>query len=116
MASPQETIPGMRGRLSGPRVLLQRNTTLPKYPSSEAGVRFGTSSTPKIPIGSMNDQEILLSSTSSTALSIESQWELPSRGHVGMLSLIAAEFAIFTIFVVAYLFRSEERRVGKECR
>ena len=45
-----------------------------------------------------------MSSTSSPALSIESQWELPSRGHVGMLSLIAAEFAIFTIFVVAYLF------------
>jgi cytochrome c oxidase subunit 3 len=52
----------------------------------------------------MNDSEILLSSTSSTALSIESQWELPSRGNVGMLSLIAAEFTIFTIFVVAYLF------------
>ncbi len=31
-------------------------------------------------------------------------WELPSRGRVGMLSLIAAESAIFTIFVVAYLF------------
>jgi len=31
-------------------------------------------------------------------------WQLPSRGRVGMLSLIAAESAIFTIFVVAYLF------------
>jgi cytochrome c oxidase subunit 3/cytochrome o ubiquinol oxidase subunit 3 len=31
-------------------------------------------------------------------------WELPSRGRVGMFSLIAAECAIFTIFVVAYLF------------
>ena len=31
-------------------------------------------------------------------------WELPSRGHVGMLSLIIAEAAIFTIFVVAYIF------------
>ena len=28
----------------------------------------------------------------------------PSRGRVGMLALIAAEAAIFTIFVVAYLF------------
>lgn len=45
-----------------------------------------------------------MSSTSSTASSIEVQWVLPSRGHVGMLSLIAAELAIFTIFVVAYLF------------
>jgi cytochrome c oxidase subunit 3/cytochrome o ubiquinol oxidase subunit 3 len=31
-------------------------------------------------------------------------WQLPSRGRVGMLGLIAAESAIFTIFVVAYLF------------
>jgi cytochrome c oxidase subunit 3 len=29
---------------------------------------------------------------------------LPSRGRVGMFSLIAAESAIFTIFVVAYIF------------
>jgi cytochrome c oxidase subunit III len=34
----------------------------------------------------------------------EIPWTLPSRGRVGMLSLIAAESAIFTIFVVAYLF------------
>src|SRR5580692_1718908 len=31
-------------------------------------------------------------------------WRLPSRGRVGMYCLIAAEVAIFTIFVVAYLF------------
>src|SRR4026209_1818460 len=31
-------------------------------------------------------------------------WSLPDRGKVGMLSLIIAESAIFTIFVVAYLF------------
>ena len=31
-------------------------------------------------------------------------WNLPSRGRVGMYCLIAAEAAIFTIFVVAYLF------------
>ena len=31
-------------------------------------------------------------------------WHLPSRGRVGMYCLIAAETAIFTIFVVAYLF------------
>lgn len=31
-------------------------------------------------------------------------WTLPSRGRVGMFSLIAAESAIFTIFVVAYIF------------
>jgi cytochrome c oxidase subunit 3/cytochrome o ubiquinol oxidase subunit 3 len=31
-------------------------------------------------------------------------WTLPSRGVVGMCSFIIAESAIFTIFVVAYLF------------
>ncbi|MFY9979059.1 MAG: cytochrome c oxidase subunit 3 [Candidatus Sulfotelmatobacter sp.] len=31
-------------------------------------------------------------------------WHLPSRGKVAMASLIIAESAIFTIFVVAYLF------------
>jgi len=31
-------------------------------------------------------------------------WTLPDRGTVGMLSFIVAELAIFTIFVVAYLF------------
>ena len=34
----------------------------------------------------------------------EAEWVLPSRGRVGMFSLIAAESAIFTIFVVAYIF------------
>jgi cytochrome c oxidase subunit III len=32
------------------------------------------------------------------------EWKLPSRGSVAMYSLIAAESAIFSIFVVAYLF------------
>jgi cytochrome c oxidase subunit 3 len=45
-----------------------------------------------------------LSSISSVPSTIEQPWVLPSRGRVGMLSLIAAELAIFTIFVVAYLF------------
>jgi cytochrome c oxidase subunit 3 len=34
----------------------------------------------------------------------EIEWKLPARGQVGMYCLIAAESAIFTIFVVAYLF------------
>jgi cytochrome c oxidase subunit III len=45
-----------------------------------------------------------LSSANIAQPSIESQWTLPSRGRVGMVSLIAAESAIFTIFVVAYIF------------
>jgi cytochrome c oxidase subunit 3/cytochrome o ubiquinol oxidase subunit 3 len=32
------------------------------------------------------------------------EWELPSRGRVGMLALILAEVTVFTIFVVAYLY------------
>jgi len=34
----------------------------------------------------------------------EMPWTLPSKGRVGMFSLITAESAIFTIFVVAYIF------------
>jgi cytochrome c oxidase subunit III len=32
------------------------------------------------------------------------EWVLPSRGTVGMICLITAEVAVFTIFVVAYVF------------
>lgn len=45
-----------------------------------------------------------MSSAPLAAPPMESQWVLPSRGLVGILSLIAAETAIFVIFVVAYLF------------
>ena len=34
----------------------------------------------------------------------EAPWQLPDRGKVAMAALIIAESAIFTIFVVAYLF------------
>ena len=34
----------------------------------------------------------------------EAQWVQPPRAMVGMLSLILAESAIFSIFVVAYVF------------
>lgn len=36
-------------------------------------------------------------------------WQTPSRGVVGMLSLIAAESAIFIIFIVAYIFYTSTR-------
>ena len=45
-----------------------------------------------------------MSATSVTLADARTQWDLPSRGRVGMLSLITAEAAIFSIFVVAYLF------------
>jgi len=42
--------------------------------------------------------------TATIALTPEQSTTNPDRGRVGMFSLIAAESAIFTIFVVAYLF------------
>ena len=41
-------------------------------------------------------------------------WSLPDRGRVGMYGLIAAEAAIFTIFVVAYLFYVGKSLVGPQ--
>jgi cytochrome c oxidase subunit 3 len=44
-------------------------------------------------------------STMSVAIpEVETPWTLPSKGRVGMFALITAESAIFTIFVVAYIF------------
>jgi cytochrome c oxidase subunit 3 len=45
-----------------------------------------------------------VTSAAITRPSIEPDLALPSRGRVGMFTLIAAETAIFTIFVVAYIF------------
>ncbi|HEY2120114.1 MAG TPA: cytochrome c oxidase subunit 3 [Candidatus Acidoferrum sp.] len=53
-----------------------------------------------------------MSSNAISQASIEQQWSLPYKGHVGMLCLIAAESAIFTIFVVAYIFYIGESLSG----
>jgi cytochrome c oxidase subunit 3 len=45
-----------------------------------------------------------MSAPSVTIPEAEIRWNLPARGPVGMYCLIAAETAIFTIFVVAYIF------------
>jgi cytochrome c oxidase subunit 3/cytochrome o ubiquinol oxidase subunit 3 len=45
-----------------------------------------------------------MNATSMTVSGARSEWNLPDRGRVAMLCLIAAEAAIFTIFVVAYVF------------
>ena len=45
-----------------------------------------------------------MSISAATTADAHLAWELPSRGRVAMYFLIAAESAIFTIFVVAYLF------------
>jgi cytochrome c oxidase subunit 3 len=45
-----------------------------------------------------------MNATSIAAAELRVEWDRPARGRVAMFSLIAAEAAIFTIFVVAYLF------------
>ena len=45
-----------------------------------------------------------MSAPSVTMPEADIRWDLPARGPVGMYCLIAAEAAIFTIFVVAYIF------------
>jgi cytochrome c oxidase subunit III len=44
------------------------------------------------------------------------RWNLPARGPVGMYGLIAAESAIFTIFVVAYIFYIGKSLTGPQPR
>ena len=53
-----------------------------------------------------------MSDTSVTMARPDLLWKLPSRGRVGMASLIAAEAAIFIIFVVAYLFYAGKSLTG----
>jgi cytochrome c oxidase subunit III len=45
-----------------------------------------------------------MSATTTSFPGTAPEWHLPSRGKVAMAGLIIAESAIFTIFVVAYLF------------
>src|SRR5271163_5289374 len=45
-----------------------------------------------------------MSAMANPFLEAPSSWSLPYRGKVAMAGLIVAESAIFTIFVVAYLF------------
>jgi cytochrome c oxidase subunit 3 len=47
---------------------------------------------------------------------IDSDWHLPSRGRVGMFSLILAESAIFVIFVVAYVYYIGRSTYGPQPR
>jgi cytochrome c oxidase subunit 3 len=49
--------------------------------------------------------------TSTIALE-QTEWTLPDRGRVGVVCLIATEFALFTIFVVAYVFYSGKSLTG----
>src|SRR5208282_5570717 len=44
------------------------------------------------------------------------RWDLPARGPVAMYCLIAAESAIFTIFVIAYIFYIGKSVTGPQPR
>src|SRR5258708_3864161 len=46
------------------------------------------------------------------SIPVEQAWTLPDRGRVGVLCLIATEFALFTIFVVAYVFYTGKSLTG----
>jgi cytochrome c oxidase subunit 3/cytochrome o ubiquinol oxidase subunit 3 len=50
-------------------------------------------------------EELLVANANTLTLPAESsEWSLPSRRKVGVIGLILTESALFTIFVVAYLF------------
>jgi cytochrome c oxidase subunit 3 len=53
-----------------------------------------------------------MSASGTPLISTTGPWVLPYRGKVGMACLIAAESAIFTIFVVAYLFYAGKSLAG----
>ena len=57
-----------------------------------------------------------MGAVSVTVPNTDLRWSLPSRGRVGMYCLIAAESAIFTIFVVAYLFYIRKSLSGPQPR
>ena len=75
-----------------------------RIPRCTAAGRCGTSSIPRTRIGSMSKTREARTTSMSASPSVlpanDPPWVLPSRGRVGMISLIIAESAIFLIFVV----------------
>jgi cytochrome c oxidase subunit 3 len=55
-----------------------------------------------------------MSAFTTTVWEHQSQWRLPARGPVAMYGLIAAESAVFTIFVVAYIFYLGKSATGPQ--
>src|SRR6202521_4433129 len=53
-----------------------------------------------------------MSASGTPLISTSAPWVLPYKGKVGMACLIVAESAIFTIFVVAYLFYAGKSLAG----
>ena len=98
-------IRGMRGRWSGPRPRRRRPTTSPSIRWSQPPAAVGPEASGRSGFSHSNEAERNDEHDSAgTRNDTQSQWKLPSRGVVGMARLIVAESAIFTIFVVAYLY------------
>jgi cytochrome c oxidase subunit 3/cytochrome o ubiquinol oxidase subunit 3 len=57
-----------------------------------------------------------LSTASANIHEEESGWSLPARGPVAMYCLIGAEVAVFTIFVIAYIFYIGKSLTGPQPR
>jgi cytochrome c oxidase subunit 3 len=55
-----------------------------------------------------------MNALSTTVPGSRTEWRLPQRGPVAMYGLIAAEAAIFTIFVVAYIFYLGKSATGPQ--
>jgi cytochrome c oxidase subunit 3 len=53
-----------------------------------------------------------MSEATTSVAQVPGAWTLPYRGKVGMACLIIAESAIFTIFVVAYLYYAGKSLTG----
>jgi cytochrome c oxidase subunit III len=60
----------------------------------------------------MSTAAITQSEAAITQPEFEGPWPLPSKGRVGMLCFIIAEAAIFTIFVVAYVYYIGKTLIG----
>jgi cytochrome c oxidase subunit 3/cytochrome o ubiquinol oxidase subunit 3 len=95
----------MPGRWNGPQVRRHPTSISLKFQRSKVAGLSGTSSTRLILIGNTNDksEQTMNAATATTSFEPDSGW-MPSKGVVGMSCLIIAESAIFTIFVVAYLY------------
>src|SRR3979409_731925 len=90
--------PGVEHHFAPARIQLREDSRGPQPPSPMGSQAPGRSRL------EIRIEGILMSAPPATISDANITLELPSRGRVGMFSLISAESAIFTIFVVAYLF------------
>jgi cytochrome c oxidase subunit III len=70
----------------------------------------------KVQIGMSQSMSTITMGPQGHGHAVDSDWHLPSRGRVGMFSLILAESAIFVIFVVAYVYYIGRSTYGPQPR